>query len=240
MNIYIDESGSINNHMPNNKYFVIALIYITNKKGLDRAYKRFVSENHTRLKELDAGKSASNGSVLKSANKMFVNGRFCELKGSQFDKEMKKKFLQFFSQKKHFEVYYIILKNHYLEDKFCQNTSRAFNYALRLALEYFIKRKKWLPDENCHLQIDERNEKTETKHFLESYLNTELTLSGAVSADFTVTYFDSCNNKGIQIADVFANAMWSELKTNAYTEDLNQLRRAGIIRGQYYFPYYTN
>ena len=26
MTIYIDESGSINNHMPNNKYFIVALV----------------------------------------------------------------------------------------------------------------------------------------------------------------------------------------------------------------------
>lgn len=239
MNIYIDESGSINNHMPNNKYFVIALVHITDKKEFDRAYKRFVSENHTRLRELDRGKVDANGNVLKSENKMFVNGKFRELKGSQFDFEMKKKFLSFFSQKKHFEVFYIVLKNHSLTDGFCKNTSRAFNYVLRSALEFFIKKKGWLPDEKCHLQIDERNEKTESKHFLENYLNTELNLSGSVSADFTVTYFDSCNNKGIQIADVFANAYWSQLKTRNYSEEFQQLKKAGIYRGSYVFPYYN-
>ena len=49
MNLYIDESGSINNHTPNNKYFVIALIYPTDKDRLKRTYKRFVSSNHDNL-----------------------------------------------------------------------------------------------------------------------------------------------------------------------------------------------
>ncbi len=53
MNIYIDESGSINNHASNNKYFVIALIHPTNKDALKRAYKRFVSSNHDNLLVLD-------------------------------------------------------------------------------------------------------------------------------------------------------------------------------------------
>jgi len=238
MTIYIDESGSINNHMPNNKFFVVALLFVTDKKGLDRAYKRFVSENHDRLRELDAEKKDANGNVTKNGNKMFLNGKFRELKGSQFDRAMKKKFLQFFSQKKHFEIYYIVLKNHSLSDSFCRNTSRAFNYVLKSALAYFIKNNR-LPDESCNLQIDERNERTESKHFLVDYLNTELSLPGVTKADFSVTYFDSCNNKYIQIADVFANAFWSQLKTRNYTEEFNQLKKAGIYCGKFVFPYYN-
>ena len=56
MNIYIDESGSINNHIPNNNYFIISLIHVHNKKDLDRAYKRFVSSNLNVLKSLDQEK----------------------------------------------------------------------------------------------------------------------------------------------------------------------------------------
>ena len=43
MIFYIDESGSINNHLSHNKYFVIALVRVLNKKSLKRSYKRFVS-----------------------------------------------------------------------------------------------------------------------------------------------------------------------------------------------------
>lgn len=91
MNIYIDESGSINNHIPNNKFFVIALIHVLDKNGLARAYKRFVSSNHDRLLELDQEKvNPSTGKVMRSGGKMFINNKFEELKGAQFDREMKR------------------------------------------------------------------------------------------------------------------------------------------------------
>ena len=38
MNIYIDESGSINNHNYLTPYFVIALVHVTDGEKLIRAY----------------------------------------------------------------------------------------------------------------------------------------------------------------------------------------------------------
>lgn len=237
MNIYVDESGSINNHLDNNEFFVIAMVRELNVKSLGRAYKRFVSSNIAELKKLDTAKYNSQGKLVKPGNRMFQNGKFKELKGSQFDREMKIKFLEFFGQKNSFEVYYIVLKNPGLSNSFCKNTARAFNFSIKNALKYFID-KGFLPLENCNLQLDERNEKTETKYFLENYLNTELILSSEYDWEFTVKYFDSANNKYIQIADVFANIMWSHLITNSYTSELKELRSKGIIKGKYVFPYY--
>lgn len=56
MNFYIDESESINIRIPNNKYFVIAIIHATNKVILKRIYKRFVFSNYDELKKLDQDK----------------------------------------------------------------------------------------------------------------------------------------------------------------------------------------
>ena len=95
MIIYIDESGSINNHMPNNRYFIIALVRAINKESLKKAYKRFVSSNFDRLLELDQDKlHPRTGKVIKEGGKMFKDGKFRELKGSQFDREMKQKFIE--------------------------------------------------------------------------------------------------------------------------------------------------
>ena len=138
MNIYIDESGSINNHSKHNKFFIIALVHVKDRAGLKKAYKRFVSSNFDRLLALDNDKIDSNtGKIVKYGGKMFTNGRFKELKGSQFDREMKSKFIDFFSRNKTFEVYYIKINNNKLTDNFCENTARVFNYTLKLALEYF-------------------------------------------------------------------------------------------------------
>ncbi len=236
MNIYVDESGSINNHMPNNEYFVIAMIRALDKDSLKRAYKRFVSSNHDHLLELDQDRvDSETGKILKSGNKMFSDGKFKELKGSQFDREMKLKFIEFFTRKNSFELYYIKIANKKLTDHFCQNTARVFNYTVKLALEYFIK-SKYLPIEDCFLQLDERNEKTETKYFLENYLNIELSMTGITTGKFDVTYFDSSNNSLIQLADVFSNLYYSHLQTNAYEEEFKKLRECGILKFIFEFP----
>lgn len=236
MIVYIDESGSINNHMPNNKFFIIALVRATDKEALKKAYKRFVSSNHNRLLELDQDKIHSKtGKVIKEGGKMFKDGKFQELKGSQFDKDMKQKFVEFFSRKQSFELYYIKIANEKLTDQFCENTARVFNYTLKLALEYFIN-KGILPNEDCFLQLDERNEKTETKFFLKNYLNTELSMNGTAAGDFDVDYFDSADNSIIQIADVFANLYYSQMQTDGYGEEIQKLKDAGILKFEFEFP----
>ena len=176
------------------------------------------------------------GNIIKNGGKMFKNGKFRELKGSQFDKDMKLRFINFFSRKQSFELYYIKISNKKLTDQFCENTARVFNYTLKLALEFFIN-KNYLPNENCSLQLDERNEKTETKYFLENYLNTELSMNGTVTGKFKVEYFDSANNSLIQIADVFANIYYSHLQTGAYNEEIKNLIDKGILKFTFIFPH---
>lgn len=234
--IYIDESGSINNHnTAHSPYFVISLVHAIEKEKAQRAYKRFVSSHHDRLRELDADRVNDKGEIVRPGGKMFKDGKFHELKGTQFDAKMKRDFLAFFAQKPSFEVFFIKIANAKLEDRFCSNTARVFNYPLRLALGYYIK-KGVLPNEECILQLDERNERTESKFFLEDYLNTELIMNGSCNGPFSVRYFDSASNKLIQIADVYANWFYSHLQTGAYSTELQQQKDAGIIKGIFEFP----
>lgn len=223
MNIYIDESGSINSHI--NRDFVIALVVPINKRRLDSVFGRFIKSNNEKLRSLDR------------KNRMFVNSKFNELKGSQFDKDMKKRFVQYFAKEKHFELYYIIIHNSSLSANFCSNTARAFNYVLKLAIQYFIENGYMQNDEDIYLlQIDERNERTETRYFLENYLNTELMTSGMINGIFHVKYFDSSNNKCIQIADVFSNLMYSHMITGAYHDEINLLKEKDILKFIFEFP----
>lgn len=236
MVIYIDESGSINNHISGNEYFIIALVRVVDKDSIKKSYKRFVSSNFDRLLMLDCDKvKPSTGQVIKEGGKMFCKGNFRELKGSQLDKKMKQKFVDFFVQKHSFELYYIIIDNKKLTDRFCENTARVFNYTLRLGLEYFINT-GYLQNEDCILQLDERNEKIESKYFLENYLNTELSMNGTTSGKFAVQYFDSVNNNIIQIADVFANLYYSHMKTGGYKEDIQKLKDEKILKCLFEFP----
>lgn len=223
MNIYIDESGTINNKLKN-EYFIITLIIPDNSNTLKKSYKRFVSSNLKELKKID------------NKQKMFLNGSFHELKGSAFNKPMKKKFVNFFSRKNNFSLFYIKVNNSRLNDSFCLNTSRVFNYLLKISLDFFLKN-DYIKSENQVLQLDERNERTESKFFLEDYLNTELSITGINRGNFTVSYFDSANNLNVQIADVFSNILYSHLKTGAYSDELNTLKNSGILKCIFEFPY---
>ena len=236
MHIYIDESGSINNKIGSRSpYFIVALIHVKDKDKLKRVYKRFVSSNLSTLKVLDKDKFSDSGKLLKEGGKMFDGDKFKELKGSQFDPSMKRNFLEFFSRNPYFEVFFIKIHNDKLSDQFCSNTARCFNYILKLALHFYIDR-GLLPNEECNLHLDERNEKTEARFFLENYLNTELTLGSSCNGPFKVSYYDSCDNRLIQIADVFANWYYSHLLNNDYSKEYNDLKAKGIIKRDFDFP----
>ena len=227
-NLYIDESGSMTcQYCDENPYFIIAIIRALNNDRLKRMYKRFVSSKIDRLRELD-----KNG-------KMFKNGRFYELKGSQFDPPLKREFVDFFCKNNYFELFYIEIDNRKINKNLFNNTARAFNYVLRLAFEYYL-RYNYLPDSQYVIQLDERNERTETKYFLENYLNTELIGNNALTNNISVKYFDSRDNKLIQLADVFANIYFSQCITGNYTDQIDKMKRDGYLKNIFKFPYYKN
>lgn len=230
MQIYIDESGSITNKCAETQpYFVICLVKV--KDGdvprLRRVYKRFVSANLRRLRELD------------TAGKMFSGGRFRELKGSQFDREMKHRFVDFFARNNLFELYYLKLFNREMHPVFFRKSSLTFNYQLLHALEYFFAA-GLLPQEHCRIELDERNDRTETRHYLENFLNTELVLSRTAIVDFKVNYFDSANNQLVQLADVFSNLYYTHLKTGSYGKLFHRLHRQGYLKYIYDVPFHPH
>lgn len=222
--LYIDESGTMTvSHHKMHPYFIISVIRAKNIDRLKKAYKRFVGSHREELKESDERKL------------MFENSSFLELKGSCLTPKLKREFVDFFCRNEYFELFYIVAENSRIQEKFYKNTARAFNYLVRLALEYYIQH-DYISDEGIILQLDERNEKTETKHFLENYLQTELGMKNVIKEDCKVKYYDSANNCIIQIADVFSNLYFSELKTNAYTKEIEQMRNGGYLKHIFRFP----
>lgn len=229
VDISIDESGSITcQYAKNHPYFVVALVMVKDKKNLKKALHRFISSNMKTLECLD-----------KASGKMFLNGKFRELKGSVLDDDMMKKFIYFIAQNNYFEVYYLHFRNQSLRPCFCENIARAFNYVLRNAVEYYMRKGFWEKTE-YRFQLDERNEKTRTRFFLEDYLNTELGLDGKLEqCRFHVQYFDSTCNALVQVADVFSNFYYRQLfKPQVYEMEMKYLFRYGYIKNIYYFPYY--
>ena len=89
MNIYIDESGSINKYATNDQYFVVSMIHVLDPVALERAYKRFISSNYEMLLDLDSDKvDDMTGKITKHGGRMFRDGKFRELKGAQFDRQI--------------------------------------------------------------------------------------------------------------------------------------------------------
>lgn len=222
--LYIDESGTMTvSHNKTHPYFIISIIRAKDINKLKRVHKRFVSSHREELKKSD------------ERNLMFKDSEFMELKGSCFTPKLKRKFIDFFCKNEYFELFYIVADNSRIQEKFYENTARAFNYLIRLALEYYIQN-KYISNDGLVLQLDERNEKTETKHFLQNYLQTELGLRNVVKNDCKVQYFDSVNNQIIQIADVFSNLYFSELKTKVYTKEIEKMKQEGYLKHIFEFP----
>lgn len=222
--LFIDESGSMTVTYCNiHPYFVVAIVRAKEPERLKRIFKRFIRKHLSELKESDRRGS------------MFNGDDFVELKGNCLTPKLKRDFIEFFCQNELFEVFYIVADNHRISRHLYDNTARAFNYFIRLALEFYIKH-GYIQNSGIDLQLDERNESPETKHFLESYLNTELLLRGIIEDECKVTYFDSANNLIIQIADVFANLYFSQLKTNAYAEEFDKMQQNGYIKYIFKFP----
>lgn len=226
INMYIDESGSINPFITRLKrYFVVGIVIPKDKEKLKRIYKLFVRKHMEELRKAD------------KYNKMFdENGNFIELKGSCLTKELKIKFANFFCRNNLFEVRYIILDNSLINDKFIINKARTFNYLLKLFL-INSKQRGYIKDREIYLHIDERNVKTDSKFSLEDYLNQELVLSMDLIDTAKVHYYDSSQNVFIQIADVFSNLLYSNMLTNGeYNDTIKELKENGYILAPFIFP----
>jgi len=224
INLYIDESGSMTDmDVKNNPYFVIAILRPKDMRRLRTSFKRFASQNMESLMAADA------------RCKMFKDGQFQELKGSEFTPELKRKFINYFCRNNQIEIYYIVIDNKSIDSYMYKNKERAFNYCLKLAIMHFLK-KGMIQDKHITIQIDERNQKTRAKYVLEEYLNTELCLSGIYSKNIAVKYFDSCNNSLIQFADVMANILYSNLRTRNYDKEINAMKKKGYIKKIFDFP----
>lgn len=229
-NLYIDESGSLTNNCDEFKqpFFIISIVIVKDEKVLHRNLKRFISRNIKILKKLE------------KANKMFINGKFTELKGSALNGSLKKAFVTEIIKNKPLELFYIKVYNSQISNTFIQNKARAFNFLLKIFFEHNLRNKNLL-DCDYFLQIDERNIKTQSKNTLEDYLNTELILNfNLLSKPLLVKYFDSAHNKFIQIADVFSNLYYSHCMTNKYVDVFDNLKQENILKEIFTFPKKSN
>lgn len=225
---YVDESGSMtkkNLCRRFNHYFTICMIMMNDSKRLLRVYKRFISSNIDELRKMDMN------------NRMFYkNGKFKELKGSAFTIDMKRKFIKFFCQNRLFNIFYICSDNIKADNIFYSNTSRAFNYLIKLSVEYNTKSNN-IPKGINYFYIDERNVRTDSKGTLREYLNTELVSVNHIQNLFIVQYCQSESKELVQVADVFSNIYYTYLgKDSPLDEDIKHLINTNYIKSEFYFP----
>ena len=228
MNVfYVDESGSMtkkNLIYKSNQYFIICMVVPIDNKKLKRAYSRFVSSNIKQLKSEDLH------------NKMFYsNGRFKELKGSFLSVDMKRKFINYFCKNNLINIYYICSSNRSVESYFYVSKARAFNYLIKLSIEYNTLNNVLKKDIN-YLYIDERNVKTQTIATLGEYLNIELVTAKHIQKTFIVEYCQSESRELIQVADVFSNIYYSFVKNDRFNNEINYMRNNKYIKSEFYFP----
>ena len=224
-NIYIDESGSMC-YSPINKrnnFFFICLVKINNPELVKRRFKRFISQNIKELERIDYEK------------RMFINGKFKELKGSSLNKELKEKFVKYICIEKCIEVYLIKVDNHAATENFFSNTARAFNYLLKLGLKKYAEN-DLLEERIVNLHLDNRNVRTNTVSLLEEYLNTELVTGEHLYESITAQYYQSENCRFVQIADVFANIHFSSQFNPFYKKLLTDLEKDHYIIDNFTFP----
>lgn len=222
--LYIDESGSITNQDTEQfSYFVICIIRAFDRDKIKKVFKRFISKYHNDLKKIDNGK-------------MFKNNKFSELKGSALTVDIKYKLAEYFAQSNLFEVYYIVVDNKKIKNKFFLNKSRTFDFLLDVFL-YDNLHKNNLPYSHYNIQIDERNLKLEATKVLQEYLAVQLSLKNELVEDIIVDYFDSASNSFIQISDFFSNLYYSYLmRPDNYIDIIEKLKKKNIIKDIFVFP----
>lgn len=209
------------------RYFIICMVLTKDSKRLKRVYNRFVTSNLMELKRDD-----------KYNSMFYKSGRFKELKGAYMSNHMKKKFINYFCQKELLSVFYICVSNENIERYFYSNTARAFNYLIRLSIEFNTNNGNI--DKNLnYLYIDERNVRTDTIATLEEYLNIELVVGKHIQKPFFVKYCQSDVKDLIQVADVFSNIYYSYIvRGNTFDDDIKFMREQKYIKNEFYFPFY--
>ena len=238
VNLYIDESGSMTTtHTDTHPYFVIAIVKVNDARKARTAYKLFVKENMDELRRLDLEHQKKFG----TREMFYPDGKFKELKGNKLTRELKEKFIKVFCNPEILDLFYVVIDNTRVSKRYYNVTARAFNYCVKLAMINFLNKNR-LPDDCYSIEIDERNVKTNSKATLQEYLNTELCLGeNLLTNPVLVNYFDSCNKQMIQVADVFANIMYSYHMTlkskNNYAKELKYMKDSKCLKKIFDFPY---
>lgn len=224
--VFIDESGSIPRLPTNNNYFIITLLFIENE-NIDHVKKIF---RRSRLKIVKRKQHLY--------NKLKLEG---EIKGSELSEKEKttiySKIIETCGDK--FELGIIVFDSKKANDRLRSNSSRVFNYLIKIYLyKYFKKWSKYNKLNSIKFIIDERNVATQSTYTLKEYLNTELNLIESFSnQDIDVHYYDFKKYLLLQMADFISNTFYRKIQKNQQDyKNSSQLLKQTCKSEKFIFP----
>ena len=196
--VFVDESGTIAKGQVNeDDFFIVTLLFVHNEdiNHIRKVFKKERLKIINRKEKLKQHLKCNNeikGSELSEVEKQQIYDRLIEKCGDKF------------------EIAIIVLNNRKATEKFRSNSSRAFNFLIKIFLDKnFKKKSKFKKVNQMNFIIDERNVATESKFTLQEYLNTELNLLDIFSEeDIRVHYYDSKKYLLLQLTDFISNTFY--------------------------------
>jgi len=211
---FIDESGSIPkdyNGDPKLKYFVISFVHIDDTRKLKSVYKRSIRNLKKHYPDFF--------NALPNPN---------ECKASEMLPFMKDYIISNLVKINDFKICYMVVNNEDLEDRFRKNSSRSFNYLVKLMIENCVLSKS--EKEDLKLILDNRNVKLKGLNELQGYLFNNFVLDDNIIQAVSVDYVDSQHHTTIQIADLIANVVFQKFKYQHYdSPNINELKTQNLI-----------
>lgn len=187
VHLYIDESGNLGN---GGNYFVIACIVTNNEKSLNNFMKK------TERK-------------VKKTFPSYINKK--EIKASEANPIIKEYYLRKLSEKD-FDLYYTVARKDCIFDYLKEDKNALYSYLLHFLIKEIIKDN---PDE-ITIILDNRSIKTKSTNSFADYIKIKIMYEWGYNCKIIVRYVESSNSYLVQIADFFANALWSHYE---YGED---------------------
>lgn len=227
MNLYIDESGTINNNKLNkSKFFVIG--------GLDTDDPYQVIRQFKRAKKDFINRHPECGLNIKN-----------EIKGSEMPYGMKKMIFDRIKKNTDAKFHFILVDNHNLYQNLLEQPSLTFNYMISVGINS-LNKKSLINDYNrLFMLIDERNQAVSSLNSLEEYLKIEFTIKVNMFDKIKVRYKDSGNKDLIQLADIFCNTVYRVAKNHALDSPIRDNKNRKLLEScnigiSDYFPIRMN
>lgn len=201
--IFADESGVIQKGVLSGKdLFIISLVIVNDRVHVKRVFDKSLL------------------SVVKKSEKLTQEfNTNHEVKGSHVSESLKDQIYSKVLDKcsENLEIGIIVLDNVKSEAHLRSNTSRAFNFMIKLFMQnFFVPHSPFKNDiDKLDFFIDERNVATGAKFNLEELLNSNFNMPERFTiSDITVKYVNSSITHLVQLSDFIANTYFRYYQKN--------------------------